>query len=70
MQIGGSLNNKAIISILLGTGIGFILNHTTDGMIIGMVTSSLAFYGKDLITSFTVLKEDLKDIDIEITCKK
>jgi hypothetical protein len=61
---------QAIISILLGTGIGFILNPTTDGMIIGMVTSSLSFYGKDLITSFTVLKEDLKDIDIEITCKK
>ena len=53
---------QAIISITLGTLIGVFLNPTKDGIILGIIASSVAFYGKDLISAFTVLKDDLKDV--------
>lgn len=52
---------QALICIVLGTGVGWLLNPTQDGLILGVIVSGVAFYGKSLITEFTELKEDIQE---------
>ena len=60
----------AIISILIGIGVGTMLNPTKQGIILAIVISSISFYGKDLIQEFTDLKQDLDDVDVDVLKKK
>lgn len=60
---------QAIISIVLGSCIGYFINPTKDGIVLAIVVSCISFYGKDLIVEFTDLKNDLKDADINIENK-
>ena len=55
---------QAIISIGLGTMIGLAINPTTEGLISGIISSGIAFYGGDLISEFTTIKDDIADANI------
>lgn len=55
---------QAIISILLGTIIALVMNPTTEGLISGIMSSGIAFYGRDLISEFSSIREDIADASI------
>ena len=55
---------QAIISIGLGTMIGLAINPTTEGLISGIISSGIAFYGGDLLSEFRSIKEDIADASI------
>lgn len=50
---------QAILCIGIGTIIGTIFYPTKEGFITAVIGSGFAFYGKDLITQFRTLKDDL-----------
>ena len=54
---------QAIICITLGSILGFVANPTKEGFILGIVTSGIAFYGKDLIENVKTIREDLKELN-------
>lgn len=55
---------QAIISIFLGTTIALAMNPTIDGLVSGIISSGIAFYGGDLISEFTSIKEDIANANI------
>lgn len=55
---------QAIISICLGTAIALAMNPTVEGFISGIISSGIAFYGGDLISEFTTIKDDIADVNI------
>jgi len=55
---------QAIISICLGTLIALAINPTIEGLVSGIISSGIAFYGGDLISEFTSIKEDIADASI------
>lgn len=65
---------QSIIAIIIGSGVGYFINPTKDGLIIAVVVSAIAFYGKTILSEFTDLKNDLedelKDLDVNIKNKK
>ena len=60
---------SAIISILIGVGVGFLLNPTKEGIILAVVISSVSFYGRDLINEFTELKSEIGDTNVNLKTK-
>lgn len=61
---------QALICIFLGTVIGYIANPTSGGFITGIIISSFCFYGKDLWSEFTNVKNDFAENNIKIDDKK
>ncbi|WP_304427729.1 hypothetical protein [Romboutsia ilealis] len=61
---------QSIFCIILGSAIGMFLNPTKDGLILAVITSSITFYGKDLLNAFTDLRTDLSDANISIQNKE
>lgn len=61
---------QALICIFLGTMIGCIANPTFEGVITGIIISSFCFYGKDLWSEFTNVKNDFAENNIKIDDKK
>lgn len=57
---------QAIICIIIGTGIGFLINSSIEGFMSGIIASGVAFYGKDLIGEFKTIKSDLSSEDINL----
>ena len=55
-------SKQAILCIFLGTSLGLFVNPTKAGLIYGIIASGVAFYGGDLIHSFTAIKDDIKDL--------
>ena len=55
---------QAIISICLGTAIALAMNPTVEGFVSGIISSGIAFYGGDLISEFTTIKDDIADVRI------
>lgn len=55
---------QAIISICLGTAMALVINPTVEGLVSGIISSGIAFYGGDLISEFTTIKEDIADASI------
>lgn len=55
---------QAIISIVLGTAIGYVMNPTVEGLVAGIISSGIAFYGGDLLSEFRSIKEDIADSSI------
>lgn len=55
---------QAIISICLGTAIALAMNPTVEGFVSGIISSGVAFYGGDLISEFTTIKDDIADVSI------
>ena len=55
---------QAIISICLGTAIALAMNPTVEGFVSGIISSGIAFYGGDLISEFTTIKDDIADANI------
>lgn len=55
-------SKQAILCIFLGTGLGLLINPTKAGLVYGIIASGVAFYGGDLIHSFTAIKDDIKDL--------
>lgn len=61
---------QSILCIVMGSVIGLFLNPTKDGVILAVITSSITFYGKDLLNAFTDLKTDLSDANISLNNKE
>lgn len=55
---------QAIISIALGTGIGLLMNPTIEGLISGIISSGIAFYGGDLLSEFRSIRQDIAEANI------
>ena len=55
---------QAIISICLGTAMALVMNPTVEGLVSGIISSGIAFYGGDLISEFTTIKDDIADANI------
>lgn len=55
---------QAIISIFLGTLVALAMNPSVEGLVSGIISSGIAFYGGDLISEFTSIKEDIADASI------
>lgn len=55
---------QAIISICLGTAMALAMNPTVEGFVSGIISSGIAFYGGDLISEFTTIKDDIADANI------
>lgn len=55
-------SKQAILCIFLGTSLGLFVNPTKTGLVYGIIASGVAFYGGDLISSFTAIKDDIKDL--------
>ena len=55
-------SKQAIISILLGTLMGYFLNPTKEGLVTGIIGSSFAFYGGELTQAFKGVAEDTQDM--------
>ena len=50
---------QALACIIAGSGFGFFLNPSKQGLILGIVASSVAFYGGELTSAFTKLTSEL-----------
>lgn len=61
---------QSILCIIIGTVVGHFINPTREGLILGVVASSITFYGRDFFRAFTDLKSDLMDADINIRHKR
>ena len=55
---------QAIICITLGTGLGILMNPAIEGLIAGIISSGIAFYGGDLLSEFRSIKEDVAEVNI------
>lgn len=53
---------QALFCVAFGTIVGLVANPTTEGFIWGIIASSVAFYGKDLISNVKTIKEDLREL--------
>ena len=40
------------------------MNPTVEGLVSGIISSGIAFYGGDLISEFTTIKDDIADASI------
>ena len=56
-------SKQALFCMAFGTIIGLVANPTIEGFIWGIISSSVAFYGKDLISNVKTIKEDLKELN-------
>lgn len=56
---------QAIISICLGTALALAMNPTTEGLVSGIISSGIAFYGGDLISEFTSIRQDIANANID-----
>ena len=63
-------SKQAIFCIVLGTTLGLIVNPTKEGFIYGIISSGVAFYGGDLISSFKSIKDEITDLKDEKTIDK
>lgn len=50
---------QAMACIIAGAGFGYFLNPTKQGLVLGIIASSVAFYGGELIGAFTKLTSEL-----------
>ena len=57
---------QAIVCITLGTGLGILMNPALEGLIAGIISSGIAFYGGDLLSEFRTIKSDLADNDVNV----
>ena len=53
---------QAILCIFLGTMFGVFLNPTKEGLVTGIIGSSFAFYGGELIQAFKIVTNDIKEL--------
>lgn len=58
-------SKQAIFCIAVGTTIGWFINPTKEGIIYGIISSGIAFYGGDLISSFKSIKDEISDLKVE-----
>lgn len=61
---------QAIFVCSIGSGVGWFLNPTREGFILGLCASAFAFYGRELIDAFQNTFDALKDTGITINKKK
>lgn len=52
----------AIISIILGTFLGVLIDPSTEGLLAGIIGSGFAFYGGELIQAFKSVADDAKEL--------
>lgn len=56
---------QAIFVCAIGSGTGWFLNPTREGLIVGLVASAFAFYGKELTDAFKTVYSDMQEIGIK-----
>lgn len=57
---------QAVICLVLGSGIGFFMNPTKEGLITAIIGSGFAFYGGELLDAFKHVADDAKEYEDEI----
>ena len=55
---------QALLVCFFGSTTGWFLNPTREGFILGVIASAFAFYGKELVNSFTTVYEDIQSSGI------
>ena len=56
---------QALFVCLIGSMTGWFLNPTREGFILGLVASSIAFYGRELVDAFHTVYSDIEEIGIK-----
>lgn len=56
-------SKQAIFCIAIGTTIGWFINPTKEGIVYGIISSGIAFYGGDLLGSFKSIREEIMEIN-------
>lgn len=52
---------QSLLCITIGSAFGYFLNPTKEGFVLGVIASSFAFYGGELIGAFKKLTSELHD---------
>lgn len=52
---------QSLFCIGIGSGFGYFLNPTKEGLVLAIIASSFAFYGGELIGAFKKLTSELHD---------
>ena len=61
---------QAISVVVIGSIIGWFLNPTREGLVLGIVTSAFCFYGKELTDAFKTVKTEFQDSGLMFNKKK
>lgn len=61
---------QAILVVVIGSGTGWFLNPTREGLILGMITSAFCFYGKELTEAFKNVKTEFQDSGLMFSKRK
>lgn len=56
---------QALLVCSVGSGIGWFLNPSREGFILGLVASSLAFYGRELVDALHTVYSDIEEVGIK-----
>lgn len=56
---------QALLVCGVGSGTGWFLNPTKEGFVLGLVASSLAFYGRELVDAFHTVYSDIEEVGIK-----
>lgn len=56
----------AILSIVLGSTLGYIIQPNIEGLIGGVIGSGFAFYGGELLQAFKIVTKDLDDFKDDV----
>lgn len=56
---------QALLVCSVGSGTGWFLNPSREGFILGLVASSLAFYGRELVDALHTVYSDIEEVGIK-----
>ena len=58
---------QAIFVVVIGSIIGWFLNPTREGFVVGLIASAFAFYGRELVDAFHTVYSDIQEVGIKPT---
>ena len=56
---------QALLVCSVGSGTGWFLNPSREGFILGLLASSLAFYGRELVDALHTVYSDIEEVGIK-----
>lgn len=56
---------QALFVCSIGSVTGWFLNPTREGLILGLVASAFAFYGKELVDAFHTVYNDIQCVGVK-----
>lgn len=63
-------SKQALICIFIGTIIGFLIDQSKEGIVTGVIGSSFAFFGEELVTAFKGVRKDINDLNVKNSCEE